>query len=146
MAARKPVKNPPVPLVEIPPVYIPPQVKPAPRPYTIREHLRVLNDVADEATAQKDWVTPEFIAMVTSVIVNLVTAAAVVGWVDATSAQELTKSIAAVGAAVGALWANAAILWKYIAGRQAVKSEAIKAKYHYMEAVAVERMRAHTDL
>jgi hypothetical protein len=122
-----------------------PPVTPAPKSVTaaLREELRVLSAAAEEAEEkQHEWFTPEFIAMVTSVIVNLITAAAVVGWVDSHSAQELTKSIAAVGAAVGALWANSIVLWKYLAGRQAVKTEAVKAKYHYMESVAVERMRS----
>jgi hypothetical protein len=110
------------------------------------EYIRVLNNVADAAndTTQKEWLTPEFISMTSSMMVNLITAATVVGWIDMNSAQELTKAITAIVAAVGAISVNGAILWRYLAGRQAVKTEAIQAQYKYMESIAVERMRANS--
>lgn len=122
----------------------PAAVTPAPASITesFREELRVLNAAADDTPQTKEWITPEFVSMVTSVGINLVTAATVVGWVDANSAQELTKAITALGAAVGVISANAVIIWKYLSGRQAVKAEAVRARYQYMEAVAVERMRS----
>lgn len=109
----------------------------------LREELRVLSAAADDTVPQKEWITPEFISMVTSVGINLVTAASVVGWVDAHAAQELTKAVTALGVAIGALSANAAIIWRYLAGRQAVKVEAMRMKYQYMETVAIERMRSN---
>jgi hypothetical protein len=121
---------------------LPAPVTPAPTAATIREELRVLTG-EDEQT-QKEWITPEFVSMVSSVAINLITAATVVGWVDGNSAQELTKAVTAIGTAVGVLGANAAIVWKYLASRQAVKTEAVRAKYRYMEAVAVERLSSNS--
>lgn len=122
----------------------PPSVTPAQTSVaqSFREELRVLNAAADDTPTTKEWFTPEFISMITSVGLNLITAATVVGWIDANSAQELTKAITALGAAVGVVGANAFIIWKYLSGRQAVKTEAVRARYQYMEAVAVERMRS----
>jgi 5,10-methylene-tetrahydrofolate dehydrogenase/methenyl tetrahydrofolate cyclohydrolase len=109
---------------------------------TLREEMRVLNAVASEGVEQKEWITPELISMISSVAVNLVTAATVVGWLDATSAQEVTKAVSAVVAAVGTISVNAVIVWKYLSGRESVKKEAIQAQYRYAEAVLAERMSA----
>jgi hypothetical protein len=109
---------------------------------TLREELRVL--AGEDGQTQKEWITPEFISMVSSVAINLITAATVVGWVDSASAQELTKAVTAIATAAGVLGANALIVWKYLAARQAVKTEAVRARYRYMEAVAVERLSSNS--
>lgn len=107
------------------------------------EELRVLNAEAAAATStQKEWITPELVSMVSTVAVNLITAATVVGWLDVTSAQEVTKAITAVITAVGTIGVNGMIVWRYLRGREAVKTEAMRAQYQYMETVAVERLRA----
>lgn len=121
---------------------LPAAVTPAPAATSIREELRLL--ASEDGQPQKEWLTPEFISMVSSVAINLVTAATVVGWLDANSAQELTKAVTGIATAVGVLSANALIVWKYLATRQAVKTEAVRAKYSYMEAVAVERISSNS--
>lgn len=112
---------------------------------TLREEMRVLNAAATDGTAQKEWLTPELISMISSVAVNLITAATVVGWLDATSAQEVTKATSAVIAAVGTISVNAVIVWKYLSGRESVKKEAIQAQYRYAETALIERMRTDRD-
>lgn len=109
---------------------------------TTREDLRVLNAAISENTPRQDWITPEFISMATTVVVNLLAAATLIGWIDATQAQELSKAVTAVLAGVGTISANALIVWKYLASRVEVKSQQIDAQYRYMEAIAVERIRA----
>lgn len=109
---------------------------------TIREELRVLNSAVSDGSTRQDWLTPEFISMATTVVVNLVAAATLVGWIDATQAQEISKSITAIVAAAGTVVANAMIVWKYLGGRAEVKAQQIDAQYRYMESIAVERMRA----
>ena len=104
--------------------------------------MRVLNAVASENTPATKWITPELISMVSSVAVNLVTAATVVGWLDATDAQEITKAVSAVIAGVGTISVNALIVWKYLSGREEVEKEVVHAQYRYAETVMVERMRA----
>jgi hypothetical protein len=109
----------------------------------LREELRVLQS-ADNTNPEGNWVTPEFISMVSTVAVNLVTAATIIGWVDVNSAQELTRALTTIATAAGTISVNGLIVWKYLAGREAVKKEAIRAKYQYMESVAVERLRANS--
>jgi hypothetical protein len=104
--------------------------------------MRVLNAVAAETQSPTKWVTPELVSMVGSVAVNLITAATVVGWLDATEAQEITKAVSAVIAGVGTISVNALIVWKYLSGREEVEREVVHAQYRYAETVMVERMRA----
>lgn len=104
--------------------------------------MRVLNAAATEGAAKTEWVTPELISMVSAVAVNLVTAATVLGWLDASSAQEVSKAVTAVIAAVGTISVNGVIVWKYLAGREEVKKEVVHAQYRYAETALVERMRA----
>lgn len=108
---------------------------------TVREELRVLNSAASDVSTQ-DWLTPEFVSMVSTMAVNLLAAATLVGWVDATQAQELSKALTAVLAGVGTVIANAMIVWKYLASRTEVKTQQISAQFQYMEAIAIEKLRA----
>jgi len=105
------------------------------------EELRVFGAVDENGTA-KEWITPEFISLAGTVTVNLITAATVVGWLDATSAQELTKATTAILTAVSAISVNGLVVWKYLSARTAVKTEQINAQYRYAEAVAIERIRS----
>jgi len=105
------------------------------------EPLRIFGEEA-APTSAKEWIAPEFVSLVGTVTVNLITAATVVGWLDMTSAQELTKAVTAILAGVSAISVNGLVVWKYIASRAAVKTEHIAAQYRYAEIVAVERMRA----
>lgn len=109
---------------------------------TVREELRVLNTAVADNLPNQEWITPEFVSMVTSVAVNLITAATLVGWVEAHHAQELVNAATAVIAGLGAVGANAIIVWKYLTSRAEVKSQQIDAQFRYMESIAVERMRA----
>jgi hypothetical protein len=109
---------------------------------TVREELRVLNTAAADNSSEQDWITPEFISMATAVVVNLITAATLIGWVEAHHAQELVNAATAVIAGLGAVSANALIVWKYLTSRAEVKAQQINAQYRYMESIAIERMRA----
>jgi hypothetical protein len=107
----------------------------------IVEELRVFGAV-EENGAVKEWITPEFVSLVGTVTVNLITAATVVGWIDGASAQELTKAATAILAAVSAISVNGMIVWKYLASRAAVKAQQVAAQYRYAETIALERIRA----
>jgi hypothetical protein len=89
-----------------------------------------------------DWVSPEFVSLAGTVAVNLVTAAAVVGWMDASQAQELTKALTTIITAVSALSVNGLIVWKYIAGKHDVQVQKIQAQMRYAEFVAREQIIA----
>lgn len=93
---------------------------------------------------KKDWTSNEFISLVGTVAVNLITAATVVGWVDASQAQELTKAVTAIVAGVSAISVNGVVVWKYINGKQTVEAQKIQAQYRYAEMVEHARvMLAH---
>lgn len=114
---------------------------------SIREELRELGAAADDVapSGSSDWFTPEFWTMVVSAITNLVAVGVVLGWVSATDAAEINKSLAALIGAAQVLVVNAAIVWKYISARVAVREAMIDARYRYMEAIAVERIRAEKE-
>lgn len=98
-------------------------------------------DTADNAT-QKDWISPEFFSMASAIALNLITAATVVGWVDATQAQELTKAVSALIAAVSAISVNGFVVWKYLAGRTELQSQKLQAQYRYLEVAVTEQLMA----
>jgi hypothetical protein len=97
-------------------------------------------DSADN-TGSNQWITPEFLSLLTTVAVNLVTAATVIGWIDSTQAQELAKAVSAIIAAVSAISVNGLVVWKYLAGRNELQSQKIQAQYRYLEVVASERIQ-----
>lgn len=110
---------------------------------TVREELRVLNAAADDANVDSgSWLTPEFWTMAIGALTNLVAVAVLIGWVDQSQAETLTKAITAIIGATQIVVLNSALIWKYIAGRTEIRAQMIDARYRYMEAVAVEKMRA----
>lgn len=110
---------------------------------TVREELRVLNAAADDANIEPaNWLTPEFWAMAVGSVTNLIAVAALIGWIDSSQVETLTKAITAVLGATQIIVINSALIWKFIAGRTQVRAQMIDARYRYMSAVAVEKMRA----
>lgn len=114
---------------------------------SIREELRELGQAADEVAPSNsnDWLTPEFWTMVVSAVTNLIAVAVVLGWISASDAESINRSLAALLGAAQVIIVNAAIVWKYISARVAVKEAMIDARYRYMEAIAVERIRAEKE-
>ena len=104
--------------------------------------LRVLSNT--DASSKSEWVTPEFVSLVGTVAVNLLTAATVLGWLDTQSAQEITKAVTTIITAIGAISVNGIVVWKYLAGRAQVKSDQIVAQYRYAETVGAARIDAET--
>ena len=110
---------------------------------TVREELRVLNAAADDANVDtNNWLTPEFWTMVTVAGTNIIAVGVLIGWVDSTQAEVLTKAITAIAGATQIIVLNSALVWKYLASRTELRAQVIDARYRYMEAVAVEKMRA----
>ena len=114
----------------------------------VREELRVLSAASSDPVdpSNGSWVTPEFISMVSTVTVNLLTAATLVGWVDANSAQELTKAVTGIVTALGAVSINGMVVWKYLSARQNVQIAKLSAQYGYAAAVTTQRIVAETEL
>jgi len=109
----------------------------------VRAELRVLSELADDVPeTNASWLTPAFWTMATAAVTNLIAVAALVGWVDASEVEGLTRAVTAVVAAAQVIVVNSALVWSYIAGQNAVQLQKITARYKYMEAVAVEKLRA----
>jgi anti-sigma-K factor RskA len=111
---------------------------------TIREEMRVLNAAATDVAAADttNWLTPEFWTMAGTALANLVAVAVMVGWVDHTQAQDITKAVSALIGATQVLVLNTVLVFKYLTQRQQIKVEAMRAKYDYVTAVTIEKMRA----
>jgi hypothetical protein len=111
---------------------------------TIREEMRVLNAAATDvaATDITNWLTPEFWTMAATALANLVAVAVMIGWVDQTQAQDITKAVSALIGATQVLVLNTVLVFKYLTQRQQLKVEAMRAKYDYVTAVTIEKMRA----
>lgn len=113
---------------------------------SIREELRELGQAADDvAPVGSDWFTPEFWTMVVSAVTNLITVGVVLGWISGSDAETINRSLAALIGAAQVIIVNAALVWRYISARVAVKEAMIDARYRYMEAIAVERIRAKKE-
>jgi hypothetical protein len=110
---------------------------------TVREELRVLNSAVDDVNIDNgNWLTPEFWTMAFGAITNLVAVGVLVGWIDSSQAESLTKAVTAVVGATQVVVLNSALIWKYLAGRTELRAQMVDARYRYMEAVAVEKMRS----
>jgi hypothetical protein len=113
---------------------------------TVREELRVLNDSVNDVTPAADdtnsWLTPEFWTMAAGAVSNLVMVAVMIGWINTSDAETITKALTALLGATQVVVLNSALIWKYISGRTQIRAKMIDARFRYMEAIAVEKLRA----
>lgn len=97
--------------------------------------------VNESALAEK-WLTPEFWTMATAAVGNVLMVAVLFGWISAADVEGLTKAITGIITATEIVVVNAALVWKYISSRTALKSQMLAAKYQLVQTVTVERIRA----
>jgi hypothetical protein len=96
----------------------------------------------NDAALEDKWFTPEFWTMTAAAVGNILMVAVLFGWISATEVEGLTKAITAVITATEIVVVNAALVWKYISSRTALKSQMLTAKYQLVQSVTVERIRA----
>ena len=111
---------------------------------SVREEMRVIGEAADDVVSSSkmnEWFTPEFWATATTVVTNLVAVGVLLGWVRASEAETLTTVLTGLVSATSAIVTNGLVIWKFIGSRTAVKEQMIAARFRYMEAVTVEKMR-----
>lgn len=115
--------------------------------HAVREELRVLGESANDVTSglPNDWSTPEFWVTAATALTNVVAVLVVLGFVSAGEAEALTKLLTGLISATGVLVTNGLLVWKYIASRTAVREAMIDARFRYMEAIAVEKIRADKE-
>jgi hypothetical protein len=108
---------------------------------TVREDLRVLGTDVDLSKVD-NWLSQEFLTLAGTVLTNVIGVLVLVGWVDATQAADIVKAVVATVAAVQAIFVNAALVWKYLAGRAEVEVKRAEMRTSYIQAVQAERARA----
>jgi len=110
---------------------------------TIAEELRVLGTAVDgkEIAGLLDVLTPDFWATVGTAVTNLVTVAALLGWIHPNT-EGLTQAIVALVGAAEVIALNSALVWRYLNSRQELQTRVAEARFRYMETIAVEKMRA----
>jgi hypothetical protein len=110
--------------------------------------LKVLTDFfngwfgAEEQEIVNKWATPELATTVVTTVSNLMAVLVLVGWMSASDVETLTKAITALIGAGEVIAVNSLLIWKFIASRTALKQQVLAMKYQYVEAVAIEKMRA----
>lgn len=109
----------------------------------VYEELRELNTLVEDGdkTFVDRWMTPEFWTMVTTASTNLLAVAVLIGWINADQVEGLGAAVTALIGATEVIVVNTVLVWKYISGRNEIKAQMLDAKYRYMEAIAVERLR-----
>lgn len=113
----------------------------------VREELRELNAAANDGAgvSANEWLTPEFWATAATVVTNMVAVGVLLGWVRASEAETLTTVLTGLVSATSAIVTNGLVIWKFIASRTAVKESMIDARFRYMEAITVEKIRAEKE-
>jgi hypothetical protein len=110
--------------------------------------FRVLTDfftsffASEEKAAADKWVTPEFVTTTTTVLTNLMAVLVLLGWLNSTDVEALTKAIVALVGAGEVIAVNSILIWKFVSSRLAAKNRVLEMKYQYVEALAIEQMRA----
>lgn len=95
-----------------------------------------------ETVAVDKWVTPELVTTVTTVVANLLGMLALMGWLNGTDVETLTKAVTALVSGVSVVVVNSTLIWKFIAARFAAKQKLMEMKLQYAETVTIEKMRA----
>lgn len=111
----------------------------------IADELRMLNETAatdKEFAGMLDWFTPDFWTTAGTAVTNIVAVAAVLGWIDRSHVEGLTQAVVALVGAAQVIVMNSLLVWKYLSGRQELRSQVVDAKFRYMESIAVEKLRA----
>lgn len=108
----------------------------------LREQMRLMEDAPSADTEAKKaltWGSAEFWSMAGGAVANLVTVAALLGWIDHSDAETLTKAITALVAATQVLVLNSILVWKFISGRTQLKLRVMDMQARRMEIMAQTR-------
>jgi hypothetical protein len=106
------------------------------------EELRMLNEAVAEPKTPGilGWFTTDFWATAVTAATNIIAVAAIIGWIDRTNVEGLNAAVVALLGAAEVIAVNAALVWKYLSGRQNERIATIRARMQYFETVAIERM------
>ena len=111
---------------------------------SVREELRTFGE-AVEGTALEGldkWLTPEFWTMALTAASNIIAVLALVGWLDHSQVETVTKAVTALIGASQVILVNGLLVWKYLTGRQEVKRLVTAAKLRMAEEVVIARLQS----
>lgn len=111
---------------------------------TVREELRTFGE-AVEGTALEGldkWLTPEFWTMAITAASNLIAVMALVGWLDHSQVETVTKAVTALIGASQVILVNGLLVWKYLTGRQQIRQQIMASRLRMAEDVVYARVKA----
>ena len=111
---------------------------------TVRSELRTFGE-AVEGTALEGldkWLTPEFWTMAIASVSNIVAVLALIGWLDHTQVETVTKALTALISASQVILVNGLLVWKYLSGRQDVRKQVVAARLRMAEDVLIARLQS----
>lgn len=123
-------------------------MKKMPAGTTLAEEMRFLDGVFSTDAAEENqvrWLTPEFWTMAATAVTNLVAVAALLGWVDQTDVEGVTKALTALVGAVQVIVVNSVLVWKFIRGKEESKQKMAEMRYQALRTLAVEKMRCDRE-
>lgn len=100
---------------------------------SVREEMRLLGEVVEAPSVLDKWLTSEFWTMAVTAVTNLIAVAVMIGWVDGTSVEVLTKALTALLGATEVIVVNSVLVWKYLSGRETLRAKMLDARLKYME-------------
>ena len=100
---------------------------------TVRSELRAINAASNDITVDiGNWRTPEFWTMAAAAVANLLTVAVLVGWLNQSDAEAVSKAVTSLVAATQVIILNTVLVWKYIASRNELRISMYRANCEYM--------------
>jgi hypothetical protein len=111
---------------------------------TVREELRTFSDAVDGTPLDglDKWLTPEFWTTAVTAAGNIVAVLALIGWLDYSHVESVTKAITALIGASQVILINGLLIWKYLAGRQEIQKQIVAAKLRVADDIVVARIHA----
>lgn len=111
---------------------------------TVRAELRTFGE-AVEGTALEGldkWLTPEFWTMAVTAAGNIVAVLALIGWLDHSQVETVTKAVTALVTASQVILVNGLLVWKYLSGRQEVRKQVVMARLRIAEEVVIAKLQS----
>lgn len=111
---------------------------------THTEAMRTFGEVmADTSVAGIDkWLTPAFWTMATTAVTNIIAVLALVGWLDHSQVEDVTKALTALIGASQVIIVNGVLVWKYLTHQAQVQQQILAARLRVAEDVTFARLQA----
>lgn len=110
----------------------------------VRAELRTFGEAVEGTVFEglDKWLTPEFWTMAVASVGNIVAVLALIGWLDHTQVETVTKALTALITASEVILVNGLLVWKFLAGRQELRQQIMAARLRVAEEVVVAKLRA----